>query len=214
MFDKDPCLVMSDSPHSPHSIILNQISPSAKILDIGCNTGFIGKSLLGKKVVSDGIDINTSALKIAQKSYRHVYKRDLYTGKLSLPKKTYDYVLLIDILEHLPRPDLILKDLKRYLNRNSIVIISLPNIARFEIRLKLLLGKFDYTDAGIISEDHLRFFTKQSAVKMIGECGYKINDVIPTGLGHMFKLFDTLTAFQFIYICRLTDKKESGKNPV
>lgn len=200
MFNKDPCLTMSQSPHSPHTIISSLISNLTTILDVGCNTGFIGKSLKDKNVVTDGIDINAKALKIASKYYRFVYIRDLYTGKLSIPDKTYDYILFVDILEHLPRPDLILKDARRYLKKGGTLIISLPNVARFEIRLKLLLGKFDYTDAGILSEDHLRFFSRESAIQMIEKCGYRVYKIIPTGLGHMIKLFDTLTAFQFIYL--------------
>ncbi len=203
MFEKDPCLVMSTSPHSPHSIILDLISPNSTLLDVGCNTGFIGKMLKQKNIVSDGIDINKKALQIAQKYYRSTYVRDLSIGSLRIPGKTYNSILFIDLLEHLPRPDTLLKDSKKYLKKMGTVIISLPNIARLEIRMKLLFGKFDYTDSGILSEDHLRFFTKESAEKMINESGYKVTKIIPTGLGHMIKLFETLTAFQFIYVCKL-----------
>lgn len=203
MFKKDPCLTMSTSPHSPHSIVIALIRASTKILDVGCNTGFVGKALRKKKVVADGIDINEKALKIAARYYQSTFIRDLYLHKLSIPKRTYDYILFIDILEHLPRPDLLLQDAKKYLAKKGTIIISMPNIARLEIRLNLLLGKFAYTDAGIISEDHLRFFTKESAIQMIGACGFEVEKTIPTGLGHMLKLFDTLTAFQFIYVCRL-----------
>jgi len=81
------------------------------------------------------------------------------------------------------------------------VIISLPNIARLEIRLKLLVGKFDY-QPGILSADHLRFFTRQSATALIEKCGYRIENIIPTGLGHRIKILTNLTAFQFIYVCK------------
>jgi len=146
MFKKDPCLTMSTSPHSPHSIVIALIRASTKILDVGCNTGFVGKALRKKKVVADGIDINEKALKIAARYYQSTFIRDLYLHKLSIPKRTYDYILFIDILEHLPRPDLLLQDAEKYL---------------------------------------------------------EVEKTIPTGLGHMLKLFDTLTAFQFIYVCRL-----------
>lgn len=203
MFKKDPCLTINKSPHSPHSIILPLIKPYSKVLDIGCNTGFLGKELAKKKVTSDGIDINTSALKIAKKYYRHVYLRDLYKSQLNIPKKKYDCIVLADVLEHVPRPDLLLKDVVHYLSKKGTILISLPNTGRFEIRLKLLLGKFEYTTGGILSQDHLRFFTKESGMKMINKCGLKVQDIIPTGLGHMVKLFDTITAFQFVYICSL-----------
>lgn len=201
MFKKDPCLKMSTSQHSPHNIIAQLIAPSAKILDVGCNTGYLGKILKSKNVLSDGIDINKSALKIAKKYYRNVYIRDLYQAKLKIPRRTYDYIIFADVLEHLPRPDLLLTNARSYLTKQGKILISLPNTARLEIRLKLLLGKFDYTTGGILSQDHLRFFTKENAVRMIKSCGLKVINIIPTGLGHMIGLFDTLTAFQFVFVC-------------
>ncbi len=201
MFKRDPCFSMSTSPHSPHNIIPSLISSSTTALDVGCNTGYFAKTLNRKEVITDGIDINKSALKVAQKYCRKVFVRDLYSGKLSLPKKKYDYIIFADVLEHLPRPDLILTDSKKYLANNGTILISLPNIARVEIRFQLLMGKFNYTTGGILSQDHLRFFTKESAIKMINGCGLKVQNVIPTGLGHIVGLFDTLTAFQFVYQC-------------
>jgi len=201
MFEKDLCLVMSSSPHSPHTIIPKYIKPFTTVLDVGCNTGYLGKFLKQKKVITDGIDINEKALKDANKNYRKTFKRDLYLGKLSIPINKYDYITFIDVLEHLPRPDLVLKDSLKFLGKNSKTIISLPNIARIEIRIHLLLGKFNYTDGGILGEDHLRFFTKESGIKMIEESGLKVSKVIPTGLGHILRYFDTMTAFQFIFIC-------------
>ena len=200
MFTKDKQLHQDKSPHSPHSIIPNLITPNTTILDIGCNAGYLGKTLKSKKVTCDGIDINKKLLSIADKYYRHTYQRDLNNPILNLnPKFNYDYIILSDILEHLPRPDLLLIEIKKYLKKGGKIIISLPNIARLEIRLKLLFGKFEYSP-GILSEDHLRFFTKNSAEKMFQQCCYKIEKIIPTGLGHKIKIFPTLTAFQFIYI--------------
>ena len=201
MFSKDGCLKISQSPHGPHNIIPSLINPHTTILDIGCNTGLLGKSLKNKHVIADGIDINTKALKIAKKYYRKIYCRDLTSGKLNINHDKYDYIILSDILEHLPRPDTLLKECAKYLNKNSLLIISLPNIGRFEIRLKLLFGKFDYT-GGIMNPDHLRFFTYESSVNLIKHCGFEVIRTIPTGLGHIIKIFPTLTAFQYIFICK------------
>lgn len=204
MFEKDPLLNLSSSPHSPHNIIPKLIKKeNPLILDIGCNTGLVGNEIIKKKgnVVIDGVDINAEALEKAKSSYRKVFERDLYKSNIDIDSEKYDYIIFSDILEHLPRPDLLLNDVIQYLKNDGVVIISLPNIARLEIRLKLFFGNFDYAP-GILSEDHLRFFTKKSAIDMINKCGYSAIDVIPTGLGHMVGIFPTLTAFQFIYVCK------------
>lgn len=189
----------SELSHSPHTIIPTLIEPNSIVLDVACNTGYMGKTLKNKGVISDGIDINDRALSLSRKYYRNLYKRDLYSGTLGIDKIQYDYIIFGDILEHLPRPDFILKDSRKYLKKNGVVIISIPNIARLEVRLQLLLGNFEYAP-GILSPDHLRFFTRKSAIRLIESCGFTITKIVPTGLGHMIKILPTLTAFQFIYI--------------
>ena len=202
MFHKDPLLEENPSPHSPHSIIPKLVPEKSLVLDVGCNTGYMAHKLKEKNCNCDGIDINEKALNIAKQYARRVYKRDLYDGKLAIDKELYDVIIFADLLEHLPRPDLLLKDSLQYLEKNGIVLISMPNVARIEIRLKLLLGNFDYTEGGILSQDHLRLFTRKSATYMIETCGYKVKKTIPTGLGHIIKVFPTFTAFQFIYCCK------------
>jgi 2-polyprenyl-3-methyl-5-hydroxy-6-metoxy-1,4-benzoquinol methylase len=203
MFKKDPSLNLDESPHSPHSIIPRLISKkNALVLDIGCNNGLIGREIIKmSQALVDGIDINEEALKEAAESYRKIFKRDLYNSKLEIETENYDYIIFSDILEHLPRPDLVLQDARKYLKDDGRIIVSLPNVARFEIRAGLLLGKFDYRP-GILSEDHLRFFTNKSAQRLIRECGYEIENIIPTGLGHKIDILINLTAFQFIYMCK------------
>jgi 2-polyprenyl-3-methyl-5-hydroxy-6-metoxy-1,4-benzoquinol methylase len=202
IYKKDGLLKYHDWPHSPHGIIPPYIESHSTVLDVGCNTGYIAQILLKNKCKTDGIDINEQALKKAQKYCVHTYRRDLYLNKLSLPQKKYDYILFVDVLEHLPQPDMVLADSLKYLKKSGRVIICLPNIARFEIRLKLLLGHFDYAP-GIMSPDHLRFYTHDSASQMIQESGLMIEESIPTGLGHIVHIFPKLTAFQFVYICTL-----------
>lgn len=207
MYKKDPLLKINTQTSSPHNIIPRLVNANSEVLDVGCNTGFIGKKLLEKNVITDGIDINDKALKIASKFYQHTYKRDLYIGKLDIPRKKYDYIIFADILEHLPRPDLVLQDSAKYLKKEGSILISLPNIARLEIRLKLLLGSFDYTYGGILSEDHLRFFTRKTANDLINKSGYTVINTIPTGLGYHIRPLSSFLAFQFVYICKHSDGK-------
>jgi len=203
MFKKDPSLNLDKSPHSPHSIIPRLVGKkSALVLDVGCNNGLVGKEIIRlSQSVVDGVDINEEALEEAGKTYRKVFRRDLYNPKFEIEDEKYDYIIFSDILEHLPRPDLVLRHAGKYLKDDGKVIISLPNVARFEVRLGLLFGNFDYSP-GILSEDHLRFFTKKSAQEMMRKCGYKVEAIVPTGLGHRIRIFANLTAFQFIYICK------------
>lgn len=200
MFEKDPPIYYGNNiKNTPLSIVSDIINRNSYALDVGCNTGTMGKLLSLKKCICDGVDINDEALELAKPYYRNLFKLDLYNTEFKLTEK-YDYILFMDILEHLPRPDLILKKFTKYLKPNGQIIISLPNIARIEIRLRLLLGNFDLKP-GILHPDHLKYFTLKTGKKLITECKLDIVDIRYSGLGNILKIFPTLFAFQNIYIC-------------
>jgi hypothetical protein len=83
------------------------------------------------------------------------------------------------VLEHVLYPDDVLNFfVKNYLKDNGKVIISLPNIANWQIRFQLLLGKFDYMETGIMDKTHLHFYTFKSAKEMIQRNNLKIQKII------------------------------------
>lgn len=205
MFEKDQELKFNlNNPFSPHSIVSNLIKSEKEVLDVGCNTGYLGQYLIkNKNCICDGIDYNKQFLLKAQKrGYRNIYKIDLYTADFKLSEK-YDVILFIDILEHLPDPYIILlKLIKENLKNKGTAIICLPNIGRFEYRIRHLLGKFNYEKSGIMHRDHLRFFTKSTALNMLKKTHLKIQKILPTGLGAKIKILTNLLSFQFIFVCQ------------
>jgi SAM-dependent methyltransferase len=63
----------------------------------------------------------------------------------------------------------------------GVLVVSLPNVANWWVRLQLLSGRFDYRPAGILDHTHLRFFTRRSAERLLTESGYNVThwDVTP-----------------------------------
>ena len=78
----------------------------------------------------------------------------------------YDYVVLADVIEHIPDPAVFLAELIRHLQKTTKLIISIPNVAFGGVRLALLNGFFDYVDSGLLERTHLRFFTLISAQRL------------------------------------------------
>jgi SAM-dependent methyltransferase len=75
------------------------------------------------------------------------------------------------VLEHLKDPQRALRDINQQLKPGGIVLVSVPNIAHLWVRLRLLRGKFDYMDRGILDRTHLRFFTRVSLEALLREAG-------------------------------------------
>ena len=57
------------------------------------------------------------------------------------------------------------------------VIISVPNVAFLPVRMRLLLGDFQYGKQGILDLTHCRLFTEGSLKATLQECGYRIESV-------------------------------------
>ena len=73
----------------------------------------------------------------------------------------FDYILLLDVIEHLKNPENFMIKLKKKIDKNSKVqvIISTPNIGFLIIRLMLLFGSFNYGKRGILVKTHISFLT-------------------------------------------------------
>jgi 2-polyprenyl-3-methyl-5-hydroxy-6-metoxy-1,4-benzoquinol methylase len=183
------------------------IGKNKKILDVGCNEGYFGtnnKELSNKYY---GVDILEESLKIASKSYIAVELYDLENLKdLSFNEK-FDYIIFGDVLEHVRKPEEILKFfIKKYLNKNGKIIISLPNIANWQTRFNLLFGKFDYTEIGIMDNTHLKLYTFKSAQRLAKISGLKIKSILFGAdlLGPIIKFlpfFRNLLSTNIVLVC-------------
>lgn len=177
-----------------------------KVLDVGCATGYLSKKFREKGCYVVGVEIDEDAGFLARQNCNDVIIGDIESMKLPYPNEFFDAIVCADILEHLKRPDLVLLKLKRHLSKQGFLIASLPNIAYFKVRLKLLLGKFEYEETGILDLTHLRFFTLSSAKRMFNICGYRVCKIDYTGLGSMLRIFPELFALEFIFIAQKMTK--------
>jgi 2-polyprenyl-3-methyl-5-hydroxy-6-metoxy-1,4-benzoquinol methylase len=181
------------------------ISGSRRVLDIGCGHGPLA-ALLRKhdeRIEIVGIDRDSKALETAGPLYDRVFSMDLDTiNKIPYPQGYFDAIVLADVLEHLKRPNYFLRSIRKYLAPTGVMVISLPNVARLEVRIKLLLGKFNYAPSGIMDKTHLHFYTYSTARSLVEDAGLVINKMEYTGLGSRLRAFPRLFSYQFIMAAR------------
>ena len=155
--------------------LIKYIPDKSRVLDIGCSNGFQGKYLRKKKnCIVYGIDISPQAIKKAQQNLDKAEVMDISKDKFPFSKEKFDVIVFSDILEHLAWPEKILKKLKKYLKKDGLIVAAIPNVANLKIRLRLLLGKWDYQELGILDKTHLRFFTQKTTRQLFENCGLKI----------------------------------------
>jgi len=90
----------------------------------------------------------------------------------------YDYLLLLDIIEHLQNPERFLERLRAQFDYSpKTVVLTTPNVAFGIQRLMLLLGQFNYGKAGILDRTHTRLFTFRSLRHLLDDAGFRIKEV-------------------------------------
>ncbi len=155
--------------------IYRLIPDGARVLDIGCHTGGFGRMLKHKGCVVTGMEINVQAAEQAKQVIDQVVtgnvEEDAPWKQLS---NAFDVICFLDVLEHCREPEKVLRAGQKRLVPGGFILCSIPNVAHWTIRKSLFLGRFDYEPRGILDETHLRFFTVDSARRLLMGSGYRI----------------------------------------
>ena len=163
--------------------VLRNMPNSAVVLDAGCGSGIIGKYMKPKNNIICGLDYDRDAVKAAGKYLDKAAFFDLENGKKIPFSRKFDVILFNGVLEHLKDPVSVVKRFRKYLAPSGIFIISLPNVACWTVRFRLLFGDFTYTETGILDKTHLHLYTLKTAREFIEkECGLEIikTDITPS----------------------------------
>lgn len=197
------------NPYGKHMKIIKLIGSNKKVLDIGCYDGGLARRLIEKNCEVVGIEINADLANKAKKYCNNVICDDV-ENIINIPYENnyFDVILFADLLEHLKDPFSTIAKFNDYLKDDGYIIVSVPNIANWTIRIKLIFGNFEYEKDGILDETHYRFFTEKSIKQLVEDAGFNITlfDIVPIFLSsylhkgqYLFsKIRPNLLAFQFI----------------
>ena len=93
------------------------------ILDIGCATGEYCQKLIELGFNCIGIDINEKYVKKANEIGVEAYV--MSGNDLKFPDKSFDTILLFEVLEHVKNPENVLNEAIRVAKKN--ILITVPN---------------------------------------------------------------------------------------
>jgi hypothetical protein len=90
--------------------------------------------------------------------------------------KDFDFMLLLDVIEHLYAPEQFMHQLRDTvkLSPNVKIVVSTGNIGFIVTRFMLLLGQFNYGKRGILDMTHTRLFTFGSLRALLEQGGFRI----------------------------------------
>jgi len=141
------------------------------VLDVGCGFATTSQHIAERGNRVTGIESSAEAVAVALTRVSEVVHADLQNHPLE--GRRFDVIIFADVLEHLAWPIGVLRKYLALLKPIGTVIVSLPNVGLWSVRLLHLLGKFEYEATGVLDHTHLRFFTRRSALRMLDEAGLK-----------------------------------------
>ena len=178
---------------SPHTMAVERVPGGSKVLDVGCASGYMALALGSRKCEVTGIDQFPASPSIFLRKF---IQTDLNSAKFPVDAGEFQYILLLDIIEHLRSPEEFVEALRnsRKQTEETRVIVSTGNIAFIVTRLMLLLGQFRYGSRGILDLTHTRLFTFATFAALFEQAGYDVEEVRGVPVPFPLALGDTAFA--------------------
>lgn len=189
---------------------MEKFKQKGKILDIGCGEGNYLLQMKSEGYEVSGIDVSPGACNIARKKKLKVYCGEL--KKHHFPNKTFDIITLWHVFEHLYNPSETLKEIRRILKDDGILIMETPNINCFSF--KIFKGYHFHLD----SPRHLHHWSKHSMELILNKNGFKVHKTeypvfnYPLSSFHSFKNFSKsrlalIIALPFLVLIRILSRE-------
>ncbi len=164
---------------SPLRNILDILPDGARILDVGAGNGMLGWLIRRARpgVVADGVEPSAAGAELARGFYRNFHCARIEEVKDWILREDYDYIVLADVIEHVADPLEFLRSLTEGISERTRVILSVPNVAHYSVRLELLNGNFRYVDSGLLERTHLRFFTLETILDVASRLQLNVESI-------------------------------------
>ncbi len=172
-------------PQTPYARALDLVrrygDPGSVILDLGAGHGPIAEPLETDGYEYVGIDIDEEGLEALRARGHEAHSVDLTTMDVAregivdiIADRRVGAILAMDVIEHIPDSNRFLRelaDVSKALGRPPLVV-SVPNVAHFDVAAKLLHGRWDITEAGLLDRTHVGFYTERSLTAAMSEAGW------------------------------------------
>jgi 2-polyprenyl-3-methyl-5-hydroxy-6-metoxy-1,4-benzoquinol methylase len=153
-----------------------------RVLEIGCGSGATLAELKRRGACrwAGGVELVEGPGRVAAGRLDRVWSGSIEAFTPDVAPGSLDALLCLDVLEHLIDPWATLARLSALLKPGAVALVSVPNVRNHRVVGRLLLhGRWDYEPSGIMDRTHLRFFTRDSARRLIDGAGLRVDRVDP-----------------------------------
>ena len=148
--------------------IINKLSRKGRLLDIGCALGFFLELARDNGWDVQGLEISRYAYNYAKNMLKlPVMNKTLEKSRFK--SNSFDVVTMFDVIEHLSDPKFTLKEIRRILKPNGLLVITTPNIGSITARI---LWK-NWEEVRRVRE-HIYFFSEYTLKKILKSLNFEV----------------------------------------
>jgi SAM-dependent methyltransferase len=170
---------------SVHADVVHLVEKGSRVLELGPATGYMSRVFSERGCAVVGIEVDPGMAERAAGFCERMIVGDLDALDLEaeLGDERFDAIVAADVIEHLKDPLGALRRLRPFLREDGCFVISIPNVAHGSVRLALLSGRFEYRAWGLLDSTHLRFFTRETFERLLGEAELRLVELRRHELG-------------------------------
>lgn len=162
--------------------IQRNYAKTGRLLDVGCSHGLLLEEASRLGFVVEGFEPSEGAVKYCNQKGLNVQRG--YLAKGIYPPNTFDVVVMSHVLEHLLKPEELLKIAHSILTQDGVLCLSQTN---YQGTLPVLLGR--HWPAWVVQQHYYHF--SQTGIKwLLQKAGFEVVaiELIPLGYSLYFSL--------------------------
>jgi 2-polyprenyl-6-hydroxyphenyl methylase/3-demethylubiquinone-9 3-methyltransferase len=153
--------------------LLDRVQTGDRVLDVGCGEGRFAAELVRAGAYVVGIDVAEEPLRRARSRHPELDLR-LVDGESpwDLADAGFDAVWAGEVIEHVADTAAWLSEVRRVLRSGGSLLVSTPALGRPAL-MRAALSRRAFAERFDPRGDHLRFYSRETLTRLLGEFGFE-----------------------------------------